>query len=167
MTTEPLQTAARVSSRARRHRVDLAGLMALCEINYARLMQLLPDFDHLDLREFDIALPAGQRSRLQIHITERCKYTTMLELKQLESPLSAQIDWAPAPQFSLRAYHDARMVEVIGSQRQRPRRASYAYPNDAMFQRDEKTQLNLLLGEWLSHCLSHGHSVELPTALGG
>jgi uncharacterized protein YqiB (DUF1249 family) len=29
-----------------------------------------------------------------------------------------------------------------------------------MHQPDEKSQLNLFLGEWLSHCLARGHELE-------
>ena len=38
-------------------------------------------------------------------------------------------------------------------------RSIYSYPNAAMHQPDEKSQLNLFLGEWLSHCLACGHEL--------
>jgi uncharacterized protein YqiB (DUF1249 family) len=38
----------------------------------------------------------------------------------------------------------------------------YQYPNASMYQRDEKAQQNRYLGEWLSLCLSHGHSLDNP-----
>ncbi|HBX56798.1 MAG TPA: DUF1249 domain-containing protein, partial [Pseudomonas sp.] len=56
--------------------------------------------------------------------------------------------------------HDARMAEVISAQSARRFRSIYPYPNAAMHQPDEKTQLNLFLGEWLSHCLACGHELE-------
>ena len=142
----------------RKHTIDLSGHMAECEANYARLMQLLPDFDQENLREFNVQMPAGHVARFQIAITERCKYTTMLQLSQLDGTHNG----AQAPQFSLRAYHDACMAEVIAYHRQRPNHSHYDYPNKAMFQRDEKTQINRLLGEWLCYCLSHGYSTDMP-----
>ena len=59
----------------------------------------------------------------------------------------------------MRAYHDARMAKVIGAENARRFRGIYPYPNAAMHQPDEKTQLNLFLGEWLSHCIACGHEL--------
>ena len=43
-------------------------------------------------------------------------------------------------------------------------RVRYEYPNRDMYQHDEKAQQNRFLGEWLSHCLNHGHACETVTA---
>ena len=56
-------------------------------------------------------------------------------------------------------YHDARMAEVVSAEHARRLRSIYPYPNEAMHQPDEKAQLNLFLGEWLSHCLACGHEL--------
>ena len=74
--------------------------------------------------------------------------------------------WSSSADFSLRIYHDARMAEVVSFNRHRNLRVSYDYPNQRMYQRDEKTQLNLFLGEWLSHCLEYGHTLEQPISIG-
>lgn len=142
----------------RKYSTDLAGQMAETEANYARIMRLLPDFDKVDHREFAVHLAGDRHVRFRISITERCPYTTMLDLHQLES----SHEWAPGPHFSLRVYHDARMAEVVAFHQHRRLRQRYDYPNDKMFQRDEKAQLNQLLGEWLSHCLNHGYEVNSP-----
>jgi uncharacterized protein YqiB (DUF1249 family) len=52
------------------------------------------------------------------------------------------------------------MAEVIGAEHARRFRSIYPYPNAAMHQPDEKAQLNVFLGEWLSHCLACGHEYE-------
>ena len=57
----------------------------------------------------------------------------------------------------MQVYHDARMAEVVSAEHARRFRGIYPYPNAAMHQPDEKAQLNLFLGEWLSHCLACGH----------
>lgn len=147
-----------------RYSIDLAGQMAECEANYARIMQLLPDMESIDSREFGVEMPGHTSSRLYIVVTERCKYTTMLEVCQHTLPLSRQLpgEMTEPPLFSLRIYHDARMAEVVAFNRHRRIRPRYDYPNDGMYQRDEKAQLNKFLGEWLSHCLKYGHVLDDP-----
>ena len=53
-------------------------------------------------------------------------------------------------------YHDARCAEVIEYQCAKHFNAVYPYPNAGMRQRDEKAQVNRLLGEFLAFCLRHG-----------
>lgn len=140
-----------------RYKLDLSGLHAQCEANYARLMQLLPDIDTVDRREFDIATRGDKGSaRICIEVVERCKYTTMLTVSQSNT----LVEWVPAPKFDVRIYHDAAMAEVIGFRAHRKVLAKYDYPNEKMLHQDEKHQLNCFLGEWLSHCMKLGRSVE-------
>ncbi len=65
----------------------------------------------------------------------------------------------PVPHLEVQVYHDARMAEVVSAEHTRRLRSIYPYPNEAMHQPDEKAQLNLFLGEWLSHCLACGHEL--------
>lgn len=139
-----------------RYRVDLVGLQAACEANYARLMRLLPQ-----MREVRgsrrVALSQGERllGVLALEVVEACPYTTTLQVRQEFS-----LPWLPSPQLEVRVYHDARMAEVVGAENARRFRSVYPYPNADMHQPDEKSQLNLFLGEWLSHCLACGHELE-------
>ncbi|MFZ6046117.1 DUF1249 domain-containing protein [Pseudomonas sp. CR3202] len=139
-----------------RYRVDLIGLQAACEANYARLMSLLPQ-----MREVRgsrrVALSQGERllGVLALEVVEACPYTTTLQVRQEYS-----LPWLPSPQLEVRVYHDARMAEVVGAENARRLRSVYPYPNADMHQPDEKSQLNLFLGEWLSHCLACGHELE-------
>ncbi len=135
-----------------RYSVDLAGLHATCESNYVRLLRLFPDYETTNSREFQLS--AGQRVRLEV--VERCRYTTLMTVYQQGAPS----DWMAPPRFDLRVYHDARMVEVTGFQARRVIEGRYDYPNPAMHARDEKTQQNLFLAEWLSHCQEQGHSSD-------
>lgn len=138
-----------------RYRVDLVELQAACEANYARLLRLLPDMREAQ-GERRVALSQGDLllGVLLLRVTENCPYTTTLEVRQEHS-----LPWLPVPRLEVRAYHDARMAEVIGAENARRFRGSYPYPNAAMHQPDEKTQLNLFLGEWLSHCIACGHEL--------
>ncbi|MCR8922454.1 DUF1249 domain-containing protein [Dasania sp. GY-MA-18] len=140
---------------------DLAGQMAECEANYARVMKLMPEMADENQRQFWVQLPGEQSVRFRLKVLERCAYTTIMEFSQIGSNFTGQLDWAPAPHFTLRVYHDARMAEVSAFHGNHRLRSHYNYPNKAMYQRDEKAQLNQLLGQWLRHCLDFGH-VDQP-----
>ena len=139
-----------------RYRVDLAGLQSTCEINYARLMQLLPNM-RAGQSSRSIALRRGEHllGVLRLEVLDLCPYTTTLKLQQQQL-----WPWLPSPRVEVRVYHDARMAEVITADNVRRLRSLYPYPNEGMHQPDEKTQLNLFLGEWLDHCLACGHALE-------
>lgn len=142
-----------------RYKIDLAGQMAECEANYARLMKLLPDIDTVDHCRFAVQQVDGHSAQFCITVKERCKYTTMLELSQS----SVLPDWTGAPDFSMRIYHDAQMAEVTAFQGCSRLQAIYPYPNRNMLHADEKSQLNTFLGEWLSYCLKYGHAIDMPS----
>ena len=147
-----------------RYKVDLPAQMAECEANYVRLEKLLS----LDQVRESLP-PSGYQCRFMVahgeqhwlhvlNIIERSPYTTTLELSR--SAVGANADWLAMPKLTLRMYHDAKLAEVLaweGHKRLRPR---YQYPNQAMYHRDEKYQLNRFLGEWLTMCIEHGHSLD-------
>lgn len=139
-----------------RYRVDLAGLQSACAANYARLMQLLPEM-RAGLATRRIALSRGEHSLgvLSLEVVDVSPYTSTLHLQQEQ-----QLPWLPLPRLEVRVYHDARLAEVVVADNARRLRSLYPYPNEAMYQPDEKTQLNLFLGEWLTHCLVCGHELE-------
>ena len=136
--------------------IDLPRHMAECDANYLRLMRLFPGLRdrHGDRLHVDIA---GRRAEVSIEVLERNPYTTLIRLVQRpEAP------WGLNPGFTVRIYHDARCAEVVEYQRARHFKAVYAYPNDAMRQRDEKAQVNRFLGEFLSYCLRNGVALREP-----
>jgi len=136
-----------------RYRVDLIELQSACEANYARLMRLLPGMrNERQTRRVTLSQGEHQLGVLHLEVLETCPYTTTLRARQEYS-----LPWLPVPQLEIRVYHDARMAEVVCAENARRLRSRYPYPNAAMHQPDEKNQLNLFLGEWLSHCLACGH----------
>lgn len=139
-----------------RYRVDLVELQAACEANYVRLMRLLPQM-RSERQARRVALSQGDHllGVLSLEVLEACPYTTTLRVRQEHS-----LPWLPVPQLEVRVYHDARMAEVVGAENARRLHIRYPYPNAAMHQPDEKSQLNLFLGEWLSHCLACGHEAQ-------
>ena len=132
---------------------SFAGLMELYEHNYIRLRNMAPDLNVAD--EMISTVPRHQD--LFLSITERCKYTTVLNVTQI-SPSEG----LPGTTMSIRLYHDAKCAEVIAYQNERGFDAVYEYPNDKMRHRDEKAQVNRFLSEFLSMCLAHGVSNEEP-----
>lgn len=147
-------------NRAQNHySIDLPRHMAECDANYTRLMRLCPGLRERSGGVFDVAI-AGRRAQVSIKVLERSPYTTLLRLRQ-----GPDAPWGLNPGFTVRLYHDARCAEVVEYQRARHFKAVYAYPNDAMRQRDEKVQVNRFLGEFLSHCLRNGVAVREPAAV--
>ncbi len=143
-----------------RYKVDLPMQMAECETNYARLHKLLTQHFHKHIEdqcgdEYRFMTHRGEQQWLnQLRIIERSPYTTTLQLSQ--TPVSSVSAWLQMPRLTVRMYHDAKLAEVLaweGHKRLRPR---YEYPNQAMYQADEKLQINQFLGEWLKVSLERG-----------
>jgi uncharacterized protein YqiB (DUF1249 family) len=131
-------------------KIRLADLHGHCELNYVRLMRLCPEMRIMPRREFR----AGDRQQfsLQLEVTERCAYTTMIKLGLSMDGLR----WAGFQNIQVRIYHDARMAEVVECDEQRVGLIRYTYPNRSMYQPDEKMQLNQFLGVWLDYFLARG-----------
>ncbi len=142
---------------ASRYRVDLVDLHSLCEGSYARLLRLFPDYENSNAR----TLLAGD-AQVVLDVTERSRYTTTFRLRHI-SPLAMP---KSGLQLDIRAYHDARMLEVIGFQKHGRLEGRYAYPNDNMYQRDEKLQQNRYVAELLSFCLAEGREPAATNFLG-
>ena len=70
--------------------------------------------------------------------------------------------WMKSPIMIVRVYHDASTAEVISSQGHKNFQPRYPLLNPKMYHTDEKKQVNLFLGEWLSLCLSEGRSLKFP-----
>ncbi len=142
----------------RRYCVDLAAAQAECEANYWRLERLLHAFSE-DERCFAV----GAHLQMRISVQERSPYTTLIKIETTLELAQVPTAIAPlAPSLSVRAYHDARLAEVVAFAHLRRVLPRYDYPNAAMHQPDEKAQWNHFLGEWLSLCLQHGVPIDRP-----
>ena len=107
-------------------------------------------------RNFD-----AENVTVAIKILEAFKYTTTLEITQ--KPEFKK--WMTNPSMLVRVYHDASTAEVVSYQGHRNLQPRYAQPNPLMYHADEKMQVNQFLGEWLTHCLNVGRSLEEPDLL--
>lgn len=130
-------------------KLDLKALHAICDANYARVLRLFPDYETCNTRDFAVG-----NACVRFEVIERCRYTTMFRLLQDQ----AESRWLGRLRIEVRAYHDAGMLEVGMFQSHRRIAARYEYPNDSMFQQDEKYQQNRFLADWLEHCLLNGRT---------
>ncbi len=128
--------------------VDLAGHIEVCEMNYHRLLGMLPG---LSVGVDDWHFKAGSEANIEIAVIvkERARYTTVVEVRQRHAELDL-------PAFQLRLYHDADVAEVISFNGHRHWQSQYEYPNPKMYQPDEKQALNRFLSDWLVFCRKHG-----------
>ncbi len=136
---------------ASRYKLSLSSLHATCEANYARFLRVFPGYEQANERT--IAL---DHARIALTVTERCRYTTTFKIKQL---IGSAPEWAKSFELDVRAYHDARMLEVRSFQGSRHIQGLYRYPNKTMLQKDEKVQQNQFVAEWLEHVLAKGYNV--------
>ena len=128
-------------------KLDLTELHAICDANYARLWRLFPDYENCNSRDLLVG-----SAKVRLTVAERCRYTTIFRIHQQR----AESRWLGLLRVEVRAYHDARMLEVGMFQAHRRVAARYEYPNDKMFAQDEKYQQNRFLADWLEHCLHNG-----------
>ena len=129
--------------------MDLAELHALSEANYARLLQLFPDYQQANERQFRL----GQRL-VVLTVIDRDRHTTTLTVQYHAPQLPTLMD----SRLYLRMYHDVSMAEVVKHRSSRRLEPRYDYPNSEMYQPDEKQQQNQFLSELLSLCLSEAHA---------
>jgi len=134
----------------RKYVPKLANMHQVCEVNYGRLLRLLPDCDTEDL-QYQFQVNAGLS--YTIKIIECSRYTSTLEMSQ--KSLIGQVKYEfLRPVVQVRLYHDARMAEVISAQNIGSLKPSYQYPNTKMYQKNEKEMVNSFLAEWLQFCLT-------------
>ena len=93
-------------------------------------------------------------AKVRLTVVERCRYPTIFHIHQQ----SSDSRWLGLLNVEVRAYHDARMLEVGMFQSHRRVAVRYNYPNDHMFAQDEKFQQNRFLADWLEHCLQNGRT---------
>lgn len=131
---------------------DLEGLMEIYECSYIRLRNLVPNIDRL--AESNIS-KAESALNLTLSVVERCKFTSTLNLTYHFSDDDGVF---PAPDMTVRIYHDAQLAEVIACGRRRgDRHAAYNRMHNR-YTLLEKWRMNRFLQKWLGFCLLQGHS---------
>lgn len=138
-------------------RPSVGDLMHLCEENYLRLMRLAPGLTNL---RGELESRGRDEMGLHLEIIEQTPYTSLLRLTYLFShpdDREHRILFAD-PDALLRAYHDARQVEVLDL-RQTALPLHNHYRSPAL---DAKWRANFFLGKWLAYCVLTGHLFNLP-----
>lgn len=139
--------------KSRKYVPKLANMHQVCELNYGRLLRLLPDCDTEDLQyQFNVS----RSLHYTIKIIECSRYTSTLEMSQKSH---AGFEFL-RPVVQVRLYHDAKMAEVLSSQNIGSLKPSYQYPNIKMYQRNEKEMVNIFLAEWLQFCLAQNNQAQ-------
>ena len=133
---------------------QLIELHTDCEVNFARLRKLMPSLEKGDSRRF--LAGSYDEAYLHIEVVESDRYTRFVHL----SGCMGELPWEGEQRMAVRVYLDASMAEVISCGAERVRLLRYPYPNDQMYSRDEKNQINRFLGKWLNHFIRHGHPVK-------
>ena len=130
--------------------IDRLNMMLVYEVNYKRLMQLIPDIRSI----VGIMISrGGDIPCIRLNVLEHCKYTTTLCLTH-----HLKIDGKVIPdlEMKIRVYHDAKVAEVIAYQHESRFASYYPYPNPKMRHHFEKRQINLFFSEWLKYCRLSG-----------
>ena len=140
-------------SAQKRSRKSLNDLIRLYEINYFKLIKLLPI--HQINEEFNFLIPEGlNNAEIRISINKKSRHTSKLTL--YKSNLLRHIEDTKMEIF---VYHDARMAEVRRFNGKSQFWLRNKYPNKNMLAKDEKFQWNIFLSEFLSHSEMHGLSI--------
>ena len=137
-------------NRLLRDEPTVGNLMELCEESYSHLLRIIPDLrtmsgSYRSVREND--------TDLHLEILEQSPYTTLVRLTYYFE----QADGGrPEPNAILRAYHDARQVDVVDLRQ-------HALPSERSFQAPSLTnrwRVSLFANRWLAFCMIQGHLFE-------
>ena len=87
---------------------------------------------------------------LYLEILEQTPYTTLIHLTYYFEHQEGQ---RPDPDATLRAYHDARQIEILTlQQRIIPLNRGAQHPT-----LEQKWKINLFASKWLAYCVRQGH----------
>lgn len=139
----------------KRYLPDMKKHAALCEANFVRLKRLMGESPH----NIQASCIDQHNNRVDIsaEVIETFKYTQTIKLTKRLHDVPAPMDQV---ELIVRLYEDARMAEVVTWHQGKQLAGIYRYPNEQMYQIDEKEQANHYLAQWLSHILMHGISTQ-------
>jgi hypothetical protein len=131
---------------------DLPALMELYELNYIQLRRLVPDIKAIQNCSTSCIKGAPD---LFLTVRERAKYTTTVHLTYRFDDTGEDV---PAPDLTIRLYHDAQMAEVISRGDSRGRYKAEYDRFQHQYSIAAKWQVNRFLHKWLGYCLGQGHA---------
>jgi len=132
---------------------SFAGLMAMYESNYLRLLRLIPELERLD---------GCFRSRvagdceLFVDVLERCRYTVTFSLTYFFEGENGRV---ADPDMTVRAYLDGQQAEAMslsGNHRHATlRRLAKAHRAEL----NARWKRNVVLNKWLEYLSDQGHLI--------
>ena len=130
--------------------LKLKNLHSLFERNFFLLNSLVVDFDHNKSRVFEIPIHE-ENKKVLMNISKLSKYTFDIDFIININPVEDNTV------FKVRVYLEAKMAEVISLQRFH-KNLIEIFPifKKFGFQRDERTQWNKFLNEFLIFCTKEG-----------
>src|SRR5579872_1964054 len=153
------ETDIEVSWRARPQ--GFVALMSLYESNYLRFLRLAGDPARLSGTL--ISSVAGD-CELQLAVVEHMRYTSTLALTYLLPKTAPEPVVERLPDLKLRAYHDARLLEVetvqLPAHKRGPGGADASqFWRQAPGERElhQRWMRNMMLNKWLEYCADRGH----------
>ncbi|HEX4052110.1 MAG TPA: DUF1249 domain-containing protein [Steroidobacteraceae bacterium] len=132
---------------------SFVALMSLYESNHVRFLRLAGDPARLS---GTLVSRVSGDCELQLSVLEHMPYTSSLELTYLLSLDGARGAGRPTlriPNLRLRAYHDARLLEVECP----PSPAATGRPGRAERELRQRWARNMMLNKWLEYCAERGH----------
>ncbi len=132
---------------------SFAGLMAMYESNFLRLLYLIPELEQLD---------GCFRSRvagacdLHVAILERCRYTITLSMTYLFASEDGDI---ADPDITVRAYLDGRLAESLSLYDHQRHGELQKMQRDNRPELSARWQRNVVLNKWLEYLSDQGHLI--------
>lgn len=144
----------------KKYRVDLNKLMQIYAANYLLFCRMFPtDLEAGELLVLRLSYHSDESTtgQLELKCCEQTPYTSVFSIHQV---FGKNLSGLSEPEMVIRLYHDAALAEVCSSQQISRLKPRYDYPNNHMYQQDEKQQVNLFLYDWLQYCLAHRVAVD-------
>jgi len=132
---------------------SFAGLMAMYESNYLRLLRLIPELERLD---------GCFRSRvagdceLFVDVLERCRYTVTLSLTYFFEGENGRV---ADPDMTVRAYLDGQQAEAMSLSGNHRHAALRRLAKAHRVELNARWKRNVVLNKWLEYLSDQGHLI--------
>jgi len=132
---------------------SFAGLMAMYESNYLRLLRLIPELERLD---------GCFRSRvagdceLFVDVLERCRYTVTFSLTYFFEGENGRV---ADPDMTVRAYLDGRQAEAMSLSGNHRHAALRRLAKAHRAELNARWKRNVVLNKWLEYLSDQGHLI--------
>jgi uncharacterized protein YqiB (DUF1249 family) len=131
---------------------SFTGLMTIYESNYIKLLQLGGFAERS--RGTRVSVVQGDCD-LHLSVTLNEPYTTTLKLTYWFGDETGKT--LPDPDLTVRAYHDARLVEAVAGRSRHRHHKLKELAASHIAELDRRWQRNIMLNKWLDYLFDMGH----------